>query len=155
VCRCFRGALPSASKTSSISANFNLKRGRSDFFRRFGKAPPMASRTFRRCTPSFLDTPVIVQTPNSYSRRICSNSFVPRPPSSSPWVPNSKYSFLCLSGRDKMPHWATTFKHRNHGNAPLSAFEKQRKERAFRKILLCSRLTSAVPRNRTSLPLLR
>src|SRR5439155_9510698 len=37
-------------------------------------ALPIASRTMRRCTPSFLATPVIVPIPNSYSRRICSNS---------------------------------------------------------------------------------
>ena len=39
-----------------------------------GSALPIASRTIRRCTPSFLVTPTIVPTPNSYSRRISSNS---------------------------------------------------------------------------------
>ena len=40
----------------------------------FGNALPIASRTIRRCTLSFLATPAIVPTPNSYSRRISSNS---------------------------------------------------------------------------------
>jgi hypothetical protein len=58
----------------NATAATNLKRGRSVFFRGLGIALPMASRTIRRCTPSFLATPVIVPTPNSYSRRICSNN---------------------------------------------------------------------------------
>src|ERR1051326_9214374 len=49
-------------------------RFRSGFLRRDGTAFPNASRTIRRCTPSFLATPRIVPTPNSYSRRISSNS---------------------------------------------------------------------------------
>jgi hypothetical protein len=49
-------------------------RFRSGFLRRDGTAFPNASRTMRRCTPSFLATPRIVPTPNSYSRRISSNS---------------------------------------------------------------------------------
>ena len=44
------------------------------FFRGFGNALPIASRTIRRCTLSFLATPRIVPIPNSYSRRICSNN---------------------------------------------------------------------------------
>src|SRR3984885_9772371 len=52
----------------------NLKRGRSVFFLSFGKALFTASRTIRRCTFSFFDTPAIVPTPNSYSLRISSKS---------------------------------------------------------------------------------
>jgi hypothetical protein len=39
-----------------------------------GSALANAWRTIRRCTPSFCATARIVPTPNSYSRRICSNS---------------------------------------------------------------------------------
>jgi hypothetical protein len=39
-----------------------------------GSALRCASRTIRRCTPNLRDTPAIVPTPNSNSRRICSNS---------------------------------------------------------------------------------
>ena len=39
-----------------------------------GTALPIASRTIRRWTPNFRATPLIVPTPCSYSRRICSNS---------------------------------------------------------------------------------
>src|SRR5579884_2097360 len=39
-----------------------------------GTALCTASRTSRRCTPNFRATPWIVPIPNSYSRRICSNS---------------------------------------------------------------------------------
>ena len=49
-------------------------RFRSGFFRRDGTALPNASRTIRRCTPIFLATPNTVPAPNSYSRRISSNS---------------------------------------------------------------------------------
>jgi len=35
-----------------------------------GNALPTASRTMRRCTFNFFDTPAIVPTPNSYSLRI-------------------------------------------------------------------------------------
>lgn len=55
------------------SAAFNFQRGRSVFLRGFGNALPIASRTIRRCTPSFFAAPAIVPTPNSYSRRICLN----------------------------------------------------------------------------------
>src|SRR5437899_7037974 len=48
--------------------------GRSVFFRALGKALAIASRTIRRWTFIFLATPAIVPTPNSYSRRISSNS---------------------------------------------------------------------------------
>src|SRR5205823_13021703 len=48
--------------------------GRSVFFRGLVKALAIASRTIRRCTFTFLATPAIVPTPNSYSRRISSNS---------------------------------------------------------------------------------
>ena len=57
-----------------LDGSFQFQRGRSVFFRGFGNALPMASRTIRRCTPSFWATPAIVPTPNSYSRRICSNN---------------------------------------------------------------------------------
>src|SRR5437762_6378376 len=40
----------------------------------WGTALCTASRTSRRCTPNFRATPWIVPRPNSYSRRICSNS---------------------------------------------------------------------------------
>src|SRR4030095_3201190 len=43
-------------------------------FRGAGNALLMASRTMRRWTLNFLATPEIVPTPNSYSRRISSNS---------------------------------------------------------------------------------
>ena len=56
------------------AAAFSFQRGRSVFLRGLGKALPTASRTIRRCTPSFFATPAIVPTPNSYSRRISSNS---------------------------------------------------------------------------------
>src|SRR5438034_4008369 len=39
-----------------------------------GTALCTASRPSRRCTPNFRATPWIVPRPNSYSRRICSNS---------------------------------------------------------------------------------
>src|SRR5215470_5586160 len=76
VCRCLRGALRSASRTASTksTAALSFQRGRSVFFRGLGNALPIASRTMRRCTPSFLATPAIVPIPNSYSRRICSNN---------------------------------------------------------------------------------
>jgi len=44
------------------------------FFRGLGKALAIASRTIRRCTFTFLATPAIVPPPNSYYRRISSNS---------------------------------------------------------------------------------
>ena len=43
-------------------------------FRGFGSALPIASRTIRRCTFSFLAMPAIVPTPNSYSLRTSSNN---------------------------------------------------------------------------------
>jgi hypothetical protein len=39
-----------------------------------GSALRSAYRIIRLCTPSFLETPAIVPTPNSCSRRICSKS---------------------------------------------------------------------------------
>src|ERR1051326_2548216 len=76
VCRCLRGALRSASRTASTksASACSFQRGRSVFFRGLGSALPIASRTIRRCTPSFLATPMIVPIPNSYSRRISSNN---------------------------------------------------------------------------------
>ena len=47
---------------------------RSGRFRSGGTASASACRTIRRCTPSFRDTPWIVPTPNSCSRRISSNN---------------------------------------------------------------------------------
>jgi hypothetical protein len=61
-----------ASMNSAAGAIFTC--GRSVFFRRAGIALRIASRTNRRCTRSFRDTPWIVPTPNSYSNRICSNN---------------------------------------------------------------------------------
>jgi hypothetical protein len=55
------------------TASFSFHRGRSGFFRGFGNALPIASRTIRRCTPSFVATPTMVPIPNSFSRRIFSN----------------------------------------------------------------------------------
>src|SRR3984957_15424124 len=62
VCRCLRGALRSASSTASTNstAAFNFQRGRSVFFRGFGSALPIASRTIRRCPPNFWAPPAIV-----------------------------------------------------------------------------------------------
>src|SRR3989442_6307046 len=76
VCRCLRGAARSASSIASMKGIAGASRGRlrSGFWRRAGPASPNASRTIRRCTPSFLATPKTVPTPNSYSRRISSNS---------------------------------------------------------------------------------
>src|SRR5438477_10837481 len=76
VCRCFRGACRSPCRISSMNgiAACSLGCGRSVFFRGLGKALAIASRTIRRCTFTFLATPAIVPTPNSYSRRISSNS---------------------------------------------------------------------------------
>jgi hypothetical protein len=48
--------------------------GRPVFLRGLRKALAIASRTIRRCTLTLLATPAIVLTPNSYSRRISSNS---------------------------------------------------------------------------------
>src|SRR4051794_39050998 len=76
VWRCLRGAFRSASKIPSTNAAVlaSFQRGRSVLFRGLGSALPIASRTIRRCTFSFLATPAIVPTPNSYSLRISSNS---------------------------------------------------------------------------------
>src|SRR6266478_6334339 len=76
VCRCFLGALRSASKAASINgiAAASLGRSRSGIFRSGGIALASALRTSRRCTPSFRATARIVPPPCSYSRRICSYS---------------------------------------------------------------------------------
>ena len=64
-------------------------RARSGFRFARGTASANASRTIRRCTPSFRATPFTVPTPCSYSRRIASNNstvalFLPiRPPPAS------------------------------------------------------------------------
>src|ERR1022692_3584342 len=129
VCRCLRGAFRSDSSTASTksTAAFSFQRGRSVFFRGFGNALPIASRTMRRCTPTFWATPAIVPTPNSYSRRICSNNstlalqsneFPPLRAS-----PESEYPFVYRVGQNKMPNWARS-EYRNHrevgcGNYPL------------------------------------
>ena len=55
-------------------AGSNLGLPRVLIFRSRGMASPSASRTIRRWIPSFLATPLIVPSPYSYSRRICSNS---------------------------------------------------------------------------------
>jgi hypothetical protein len=64
---------PKIASTKSTAASI-FHRRRSAFFRGFGIALAIASRTMRRCTPSFFAMPAIVPTPNSYSRRICSKS---------------------------------------------------------------------------------
>jgi hypothetical protein len=101
----------------NATAVFSFHLGRSGFFRGFGIALPIASRTIRRCTLSFLDTPAIVPTPNSYSRRICSNNstfalqsneFPPLRAS-----PESEYPFVRRVGQNKPPNWASS-EYRNH-----------------------------------------
>src|SRR5437016_14124767 len=76
VCRCFLGAWRSPCRIWSIkgitACSFGC--GRSVCLRGLGKALAIASRTIRRWTFTFLATPAIVPTPNSYSRRISSNS---------------------------------------------------------------------------------
>src|SRR3954467_12249911 len=57
-----------------LATGASLKRGRVVFFLNCGIALLTASRTMRRCTPSFLATPVIVPTPNAHSLRISSNN---------------------------------------------------------------------------------
>src|SRR5450432_2996046 len=52
----------------------SLGRTRAGTFRSGGTALATASRTIRRCTPSFRATPLIVPAPCSYSRRISSYS---------------------------------------------------------------------------------
>ena len=114
VCRCLRGAFRSASRIASMNATaaFSFQRGRSVFFRGFGNALPIASRTIRRCTPSFLATPAIVPTPNSYSRRICSNNstFALQSNESPPLraSPESEYPFVSRVGQIKLPNWASS-----------------------------------------------
>ncbi len=61
--------------------------GRSVFFLCAGTAWRTASRTMRRCTPSFRATPITDPTPNSYSRRICSYNSTLALQSNSPSVP--------------------------------------------------------------------
>ncbi len=80
--RAFRS--PSRIASINFTAAFSFHLGRSVFFRGLGNALLIASRTIRRCTPSFLATPAIVPIPNSYSRRICSynSTFALRPTSS-------------------------------------------------------------------------
>ena len=76
VCRCFRGALRSASRIASMNgiAAASFGRSRSGIFRSAGIALASAFRTSRRCTPNFRATARIVPAPCSYSRRICSYS---------------------------------------------------------------------------------
>ena len=65
---------PDAQSDRLIEAGASLARRRAGFLRGGGSALATASRTIRRCTPSLRATPLIVPTPNSYSRRISSNS---------------------------------------------------------------------------------
>src|SRR6266568_3178691 len=76
VCRCLRGAFRSVSRIVSMKAIAGSSFGRtlSTIFRSFGTASASASRTMRRWIPSFRATPLMVPTPNWYSRRIASNS---------------------------------------------------------------------------------
>src|SRR5262249_21787384 len=71
-----RGAGRSASRMASIGPTSGPSRGRGRGAAACtrGTALPNASRTSRRCTPNFRATPWIVPSPNSYSRRISSNS---------------------------------------------------------------------------------
>ena len=55
-------------------AGSSLGRALSILFRSFGTASASASRTIRRWIPNFRATPLMVPTPNWYSRRIVSNS---------------------------------------------------------------------------------
>src|SRR5664280_1190305 len=55
-------------------AGSSLGRALSTLIRSFGTASASASRTMRRWIPNFRATPLIVPTPNWYSRRIASNS---------------------------------------------------------------------------------
>jgi hypothetical protein len=83
-----------------------------------GTALPIASRTIRRCTPTFLATPAaIVPIPNSYSRRICSNhSTLALQSNESPPFglrPNQSTRSSCRVGHIKPPNWAGS-DYRNH-----------------------------------------
>src|SRR5437879_381117 len=86
--------------------------GRSVFFRGVGKALAIASRTIRRCTFTFLATPAIVPTPNSYSRRISSNSSTLALQSNGlplPGIgPNQGIRSLSKVGQIKPPKWASS-----------------------------------------------
>src|SRR4051794_20753072 len=99
----------------SIAA-FSFQRDRSAFFRDLGKALSIASRTIRRCTPSFFATPAIVPTPNSYSRRICFEQLhFASPVQGAPLLrasPESEYPFVFSGGPKQLPNWATTSKYR-------------------------------------------
>ena len=80
-----------------------------------GKALLIASRTMRRCTFIFLATPAIVPTPNSYSRRISSNSSTLTLHSNGlPLLGNAQFrvSVRCPGGPIKPPNWANS-KYRN------------------------------------------
>ena len=78
----------------------------------------MASRTIRRCTPSFFATPAIVPMPNSYSRRICSNNstFTLHSNELLRFGPSPNQSARPFSrlGQNKMPNWAVS-EYRNQG----------------------------------------
>ena len=56
----------------TAGSNFGL--ALSALLRCLGTASASASRTIRRCTPNFCATPLMVPTPNWYSRRIDSNN---------------------------------------------------------------------------------
>src|SRR5947209_5868018 len=104
VCRCFLGAWRSPCRIWSIkgitACSFGC--GRSVFLRGLGKALAIASRTIRRCTFTFLATPAIVPTPNSYSRRISSKSSTLALQSNG--FPLSGYS--PIQGIRSLPRWA-------------------------------------------------
>src|SRR5450759_4815680 len=135
VCRCFRGAFLSVSRiwSTNATAAASFHRGRSTFFRRAGNALPIASRTIRRCTFSFLATPAIVPMPNSYSLRICSNSstFVLQ---STEFLRSGLRPFQSIRsvqrvGQNKLPKWAIS-KYRNHGRIKRSLVAKREFKRA-------------------------
>ena len=58
----------------NATAPASFGRSRCATLRSRGIASLSASRTRRRCIPSFFATPLMVPTPCSYSRRICSNN---------------------------------------------------------------------------------
>jgi hypothetical protein len=72
-----------------------------------GNGVVSASRTIRRWTPNFRATPLMVPTPNSYSRRIASNnstSFLLLKPNSLRAFARNKYPGECFTGGP----WATS-----------------------------------------------
>src|ERR1700683_793102 len=89
-------------------------------FRSRGTASPNASRTMRRWIRSFLATPLIVPTPWSYSRRICSNSSTlallsnrVSSPARMPGARSTLYGFF-PQGANLDDRWGAKLEYRNH-----------------------------------------